>query len=523
MTTPYDAILIGAGHNGLVCACYLAAAGQRVLVLERRGIVGGAAVTEEFHPGFRNSTASYTVGLLDPTIIEDLQLHEHGLEIVPRSMANFLPLADDRSLSIFNDLERDTHQFANFSAHDADALPAFRAMLRDVGDFVRNYLHETPPKFGYHPREWLKLLRLGRDFLKLNSIRRRNLVDLFTLPIADLLDLYFENTHVKAALAFDALVGNYASLHTPGTAYGLLHHALGEVASQYGAWGHPIGGMGAITQAMLRQAQKLGVHVETNAEVSKVLIQNGRVCGVLTRDGSIYDAKVVAANCAPKQLYCDLIDRDYLDSEQRRRIAVTRTESAVLRINVALSDLPQFTCKPSTSEAEHHRAGIVIGPSLEYMEQAYLDARQGRWSLAPVIEMVIPSTVDSTLVPPGKHVASLFCLYFPYAREWDKHRELAADSVFQTIDKFAPNFSSSVIARQILTPLDLKRRFHLPGGDIFHGAHIPSQIWVNRPLSGYASYKGMLRGLFHCGAGAHPGGGVSGIPGRNAAQEILRS
>ena len=492
-------------------------------MFERRSLVGGAVVTEEFYPEFRNSIASYTVGLLDPRIIEDLRLLEHGLDIVPRKMANFLPLSKTDSLSIYNVDTIDAEEIARFSQHDADALPQFRNMLRSVGDFVRRYLHQTPPNVGSGLRGWMSLARSGFDFFRLDTELRQNVVDLFTLSIADLLGRWFENSHVKAAMAFDAVVGHFASLHSPGSAYGLLHHALGEVASQHGAWGHPIGGMGAITQAMLTQARSLGVFVQNDAEVAEVLVQNGRVRGIQLTDGSKTQAPVVVANCSPKHLYLDLLQSHEVDAKLRNRIQHTRTESAVLRINVALEALPQFTCLPSNRSDDHYRAGTVISPTIEYMENAYLDARRGEWSPSPIIEMLIPSTIDATLAPKGKHVASLFCQYFPYARDWDQHRDSAANTVFQAIDRYAPNFSELVIAREVLTPFDLESRFRLPQGDIFHGAHVPSQLWLNRPLIGYAAYQGGIKGLFHCGAGSHPGGGVSGIPGRNAAREILRS
>ncbi len=517
-----DVLILGGGHNGLVCACYLAAAGLRVRILERRQLVGGAAVTEEFHPGFRNSTASYTVGLLDADIVRNLKLHKHGLRIVPRPMANILPLSGRESLSIHNDDTKTAREFARFSPRDAEALPRFRAMIREVGDVVLRQMRRAPPNVGGGLRDWLNAALAAKDAQRLSMRRRQDLADLFLMPIADFLQGWFEHSHIQAAFAFDAVVGNHASLYAPGTAYGLLHHALGDVAGQKGVWGHAVGGMGAITQAMLAQARALGVAVETGAEVKEVIVEAGRARGAILADGSIRRARVTAANLAPKHLYLDLIDSDLLDADFRSRIDRTRTESAVLRINVALSELPQFKCNPGARIQDHHRAGVIIGPTLEYMENAYLDARRGAWSRQPVIELLIPSTMDDTLAPPGKHVASLFCQHFPRKRDWEQCGEEAADTVFATVDRVAPEFSRSVIARQVLTPADLERRFRLPGGDIFHGAHTLNQLWSNRPVMGYAAYRGPIAGLYHCGAGAHPGGGVSGIPGRNAAREILR-
>ena len=395
-------------------------------------------------------------------------------------------------------------------------------MVREIGDVVIRQMHRPPPNEGMGFRGWIQTLETTREIMRLSTQRRRDLSNLFLSSIVDLVGSWFENPHIQAAVAFDAIVGNYTSLHSPGSAYGLLHHAIGEVSNQRGIWGHPIGGMGAITQTMLKQALDLGVSVETNADVVEVCIENSKATGAVLADGSMRDAKTVVANLAPQHLYLDLIDRTYLDEDFAKSIKNLRSESAVLRINVALSELPQFVCKPSDDIQDHHRSGIVIGPTLDYMETAYVDARTGEWSHEPVIEMVIPSTVDDSLAPAGQHVASLFCQYFPYDCDWDKHRERAADTVFKTIDRCAPNFTSSVIARQILTPLDLERKFSLPRGDIFHLSHIPSQLWVNRPVLGNAAYRGPIPCLYHCGAGSHPGGGVSGIPGKNAARQILQ-
>lgn len=522
LSTQDDVLILGAGHNGLVCACYLAMSGLQVRILERRDIVGGACVTEEFYPGFRNSTASYTVGLLDSEIIRDLKLFQHGLRIVPRPLANFFPIGDGESLSIYNDSKNTQKEFERFSQNDAVALPKFQAMVREIGDVVIRQMHRTPPNKGAGIRGWVQSFETAREVMRLSTQRRRDLSKLFLSSIADLVGSWFENPYIQAALAFDAIVGNFQSLHSSGTAYGLLHHAIGEIANQRGVWGHPIGGMGAITQAMLKQATDLGVKVETNADVVEVCIENPNATGAVLADGSMRSAKTIVANLAPQQLYLELVDRGSLDEEFVRNIENLQSESAVLRINVALSELPQFLCKPSDEIQDHHRSGIVIGPTLDYMESAYLDARTKDWSRNPVIEMMIPSTVDDTLAPTGQHVASLFCQYFPYERDWDRVGARAADAVFKTIDQYAPNFSASVIDRQVLTPLDLERKFGLPRGDIFHLSHCPSQLWVNRPVIGHAAYRGPVSRLYHCGAGSHPGGGVSGLPGKNAARQVLR-
>ena len=517
-----EILILGGGHNGLVCACYLAASGARVRVLERRSIVGGAAVTEEFHPGFHNSTASYTVGLLDPTVVRDLKLHKHGLTIIPRPMANFIPLSDRESLSIYNDVDSNRREFSRFSVRDAEALPHFRSMISEVGEIVSRWMQRPPPNLGGGMREWINALLVLKDVSTIGLKRQQRIAEMLLAPAADVLQHWFENEHIQAAMAFDAVVGNHSSLRSPGTAYGLLHHAIGETNGQKGVWGHAIGGMGAITQAMLQQALALGVAVETEAEVTLVEVEDGGVCGAVLEDGSSRPSTTIVANLAPQQLYLNLIDRQLLDTEFRSRIENVRAESAVLRINVALSELPEFTCKEGDGIQNHHRAGIVFAPTLDYVEDAYLDARTGPWSKRPVIELLIPSTVDDTLAPAGKHVGSLFCQHFPRKRDWTALGKHAVDSVFATIDQYAPNFSRSVIATEVLTPLDLERRFRLPGGDIFHVAHTLDQLWINRPLLGFAGYRGAFKGLYHCGAGSHPGGGVSGLPGRNAARAILR-
>lgn len=522
----YDVIIVGGGHNGLVCACYLARGGQRVLVLERRGVVGGAAVTEEFHPGYRNSVASYTVSLLHPQVIEDLHLADHGLQVVLRPQGNFFPLSQTESLSFHSDRAATQAEFARFSAADAEALPGYLAMLDGVVEFLRGELLRTPPNVG---GGFLDLVRAGSMALragKLSMTVRRDVVDMFTKSAAQVLDAWFENDHIKAAFAFDALVGNYAAPSTPGSAYVLLHHVFGQVNGVDGAWGHAIGGMGAITGAMRAEAESLGVTVRTDAEVAEVVVEAGQAQGVRLHDGSRVRGRRVAANVGPKRLFLELLEPGHLSGEFLRRMRAYRTVSASFRMNVALDELPDFSCRPGIDLALHHQAGVVVGPTMAYLEQAYLDARAHGYSRRPVVEMLIPSTVDDSLAPPGKHVASLFCQHFdpelPGGASWDDHREAAADAVIDAVTAFAPNFREAVIARQIHSPTDLERKFGLTGGDIFHGALSLDQLWSNRPLLGYADYRTPIANLYLCGAGAHPGGGVTGIPGHNAAREILR-
>lgn len=521
-----DIIIVGGGHNGLVCACYLARAGKKVTVLERRSIVGGAAVTEEFHPGFRNSVASYTVSLLNPKIIEDLRLREHGLQIKLRPQSNFFPLSDSESLSFHRDFAQTRAEIARFSPRDAEALPGFYAMLESVADILRGELLRTPPNVGGGLSDLLRAGSFGWRAKKWSMAERRDALDLFTKSAADVLDAWFENEHVKAAFAFDSIVGNYGAPSTPGSAYVLLHHVFGEVNGEKGAWGHAIGGMGAITQAMLREAERLGVQVRTDAAVEEVLVENGRALGVRLVDGEELRAARVVSNVGPKLLYTQMVNQRHLSEEFRRRVRGYKVGSGTFRMNVALSELPDFTCAPGTELQRHHQSGIVIGPDMQYLEQAYLDAKQFGWSRSPIVEILIPSTVDDSLAPPGQHVASLFCQQFapqlPDGKSWDDHREAAADTIVETVTRYAPNFRDSIIARQIHSPLDLERKFGLMGGDIFHGALGLDQLWSNRPFMGYGDYRTPIEGLYICGSGTHPGGGVTGVPGHNAAREILK-
>jgi len=527
MPTPssrYDAVIIGGGHNGLVCACYLAAGGLSVAVFERRGVVGGAAVTEEFHPGFRNSTASYTVSLLHPKVLRDLKLAQHGLSIVERPLANFLPLASGDCLRVGGGLAATQAEVARFSTRDAAALPEYYAMLGRVADVLRALLLETPPNVGGGIADWLQAWKVGGRLKRLTLPERRDVLDLFTKSAGDLLDRWFESEPIKAAFGFDAVVGNFASPYTPGSAYVLLHHVFGEVNGKRGQWGHAKGGMGAITQAMAREAQARGVVIFTDSPVARITVRGVSATGIALADGSEIAAGRVVANVNPKLLYLRLIDASALDADFLRRIDAYRCASASFRMNVALDALPEFSCLPG--DGPHLRSGIIVGPSLAYMERAYFDARQQGWSREPIVEMLIPSLVDPTLAPPGKHVASLFCQHanpeLPGARSWDDIREEVADLMLDTVGRHAPGFRASVIARRALSPLDLEREFGLIGGDIFHGQLTLDQLFSARPVLGHGNYRGPLKGLYMCGAGTHPGGGVTGVPGHNAAREILR-
>src|SRR6202790_3540759 len=523
-----DAVIVGGGHNGLVCAAYLAAAGLKVTVLERRGVVGGAAVTEEFHPGFRNSVAAYTVSLLNPKVIRDLELPRHGLAVVGRKLANFLPLDETRYLKI--GAGKTEQEVAKFSTRDAARLAAYSARLGVVADVLRDLVLETPPNVT--AGGWLTAIpqllrgaRLGRRIAKLDMPMRRELLDLFVKSAGDYLDAWFESAPIKAAYGFDGIVGNYASPYAAGSCYVLLHHVFGEVNGKKGAWGQASGGMGGMSQAMAKAAAERGVDIRVSSPVREGLVEAGRAVGVVTEKGEVIRARSVVSNLNPKLLYGALIDPAALPQDFRERISRWRCGSGTFRMNVALAELPDFKALPGRVAADHHTAGIIMAPSLAYMDQAYLDAKAGGWSKRPIVEMLIPSTLDDSLAPAGQHVASLFCQHvapeLPDGKSWDDHRDEVADLMIATVDQYAPGFAASVIGRQVLSPLDLERQFGLLGGDIFHGALTLNQLFSARPMLGHADYRGPLKGLYHCGSGAHPGGGVTGAPGHNAARVIL--
>jgi phytoene dehydrogenase-like protein len=520
----YDAIVIGAGHNGLVTACYLARAGLRVLVLERRDVVGGACVTEETFPGFKVSTAAYVNSLFHTAIVRDLKLAAYGYEVLARDPSSFTPLPDGRSLLMGPDTDLTRREIAKFSVGDAERYPRYEAMLERVAAVVEPTLTMAPPDL-LKPRlgDLRTLLSLGRAFRRLGDAAGEA-VEILTGAARPILDRWFESEELKGTLATDAVIGAMASPSTPGTAYVLFHHVMGESGGKRGVWAYVRGGMGGLTQALAAVARDLGADIRCDAEVARILVRDGRAVGVALGSGDEFHAPIVASNADARVTFLRLLERSALPEAFVADVERISYASGSLKINVALGELPRFRALPGTAPGPQHRGTIHICPDPDYIERAFDDAKYGRPSAEPVLECTIPSAVDETVAPPGRHLMSMFVQYAPYElREgsWDDLGEAFADRCFDLVDEYAPNFKRAVLARQVLTPLDLERVFNLTGGNIFQGAMTPGQLFAFRPVPGYARYRTPLAGLYLCGAAAHPGGGVMGTPGLNAAGEIL--
>ncbi len=523
----YDAIVVGGGHNGLVLAAYLARAGERVLVLEARDRLGGACTTEETWPGFRVSTAAYVVSLFRPEIVRDLELARHGYAVLPRDPSSFTPFPDGRHLLLGPDRARTRREVAKLSARDAERLPEYEAMLERIAAAIEPALLATPPDpFSGRWRDALRLARLGRRFLRLGRDGPRA-VELLTGAARDVLDRWFESDALKATLATDAIIGAWAAPSTPGTAYVLFHHVMGEVDGARGVWGYVRGGMGALPEAIAAAARAAGAELRVGAPVARILIEDGAAAGVVLEDGTELRSRRVASNADATRTLLGLVGERHLPPEVAAAVRRIDYASGSVKINVALDRLPSFRALPSAGDAPgpQHRGTVHVAPSMAYLERAFDDARAGLPSSAPVLECTLPSAVDPTVAPPGKHLMSMFVQYAPYrlARgSWDAERDLFADRCFEVLEEYAPGFRSSVLAREVLTPVDLERRFGLTGGNIFQGAMTPTQLFSMRPLPGYADYRTPIRNLYLCGAATHPGGGVMGACGYNAAREMLR-
>jgi phytoene dehydrogenase-like protein len=521
----YDAIVIGAGHNGLVTACYLARAGLRVLVLERRYIVGGACVTEETFPGYKVSTASYVNSLFHTQIVQDLNLGRYGYEVLPRDPSSFTPFPDGRSLLMGSNTELTRNEIAKFSTRDAERYPQYEAMLERVAALVEPTLTMAPPDL-LRPRlaDIRSMLTLGLAFRRRLRDSAGETVELLTGAARPILDRWFESEELKGTLATDAIIGAMASPSMPGTAYVLFHHVMGEAGGSRGVWAYMRGGMGSITQALAAAARDLGADIRCEAEVTRIDVRDGQAAGVVLASGDEFSAPIVASNADAHVTFLRLLDRQILPDAFVADVERISYASASLKINVALGELPNFTALPGMDAGPQHRGTIHICPDQDYIERAFDDAKYGRPSAAPVIECQLPSVVDPTVAPPGKHLMSMFIQYAPYELRngsWSDQRDVFADRCFDVLNEYAPNFKNSVIDRQVLAPPDLERVFNLTGGNIFQGAMTPGQLFAFRPVPGYARYRTPVRGLYLCGSAAHPGGGVMGTPGLNAAREIL--
>ena len=521
----WDTIIIGGGHNGLVAAAYLAKAGQSVLVLERRHLLGGCSVTEEIWPVFKVSTAAYVNSLLRPEIIRDLDLPKYGFQMLPRSPSSFTPFPDGRYLMMGPDAEMTRREISKFSAKDAENLPKYEAMLTRIADFLEPMLDQTPPDpWSNRPGDLISMGKLAWQFKKLGRAGQEA-VEILTGAARPILDRWFESEQLKVTLATDAVIGVMASPSMPGTAYVLFHHVMGECNGVRGVWGYVRGGMGMIAESIASAAKAAGAEIRTNAEVSKILSKLGRVEGVVLADGTELRAKRVASNVDCHLTFEKFMTPDQLPPEFLADIQAIDYTSATLKINVALNELPNFKALPGSAVGPQHQGTVHICPDFDYLERAYDDAKYGRPSASPILECTMASAVDSSLTPEGKHLMSMFIQYAPTKlREgsWDDRKEQFADRCFDILNEYAPNFKAAVIDRQILSPLDLERTFGLTGGNIFQGAMSLNKMFFMRPAIGYSRYRTPVKGLYLCGSAAHPGGGVIGAAGRNAAREILR-
>lgn len=522
--TKYDVIVIGGGHNGLVNAAYLAKAGRKVLVLERRHVLGGAAVTEEIFPGFKFSVASYVVSLLRPEIIRELDLPRHGLEILPLD-GTFTPMPDGDYLWRVNDPAKTRREIARHSKLDAEAYDEYGRAMVHMGRFVKPVLNMTPPDpTSLDPRGLLNLLSLGRRFQALSNQDKYNQVQLMTMSAVDFLDQWFETDVLKATMAASGIIGTFLGVRSPGTAYVLLHHYMGEIDGAFRSWGFARGGTGAISTAIADAAREAGVEIRTETSVSRILVKDGAAAGVVLFNGDYVTADVVSSSVDPNLTFLQMVGIEHLPAEFVEDVSRYKYRGSSGKVNLALDGLPNFTALPG--EGAHLRGAISISPSVEYMERAYDEAKYGRYSRRPYVDMVIPSLTDPSVAPPGRHVMSCFVQYAPYnlkeGGSWDDHRDAFGETVIDTIAQHAPNIRDLILHRQVLTPLDIERTFGLTEGNIFQGELTLEQLFCLRPAPGWAQYRTPVKGLYMCGSATHPGGGIMGAPGRNAAQRILK-
>ena len=519
----YDVAVIGGGHNGLICAAYLAKAGRRVVVLEKRHVLGGAAVSEELYPGFTFSVASYVVSLFRPHIIRELSLARHGYHVMPMDCA-FQPLPEGPGLARWGDPERTREEVSRYSAKDAETYPEFSRVMTRMGQLAKAVIDHPPPRLGsLHPRDLRAFARLGRTGALLEAPLRRLAVKLFTMSAADFLDQWFESSILKGPLAASGIIGTFKGVRTPGTAYVLLHHYMGEIDGAFRSWGLSKGGTGGVSLACARAAESFGAEIRTSAPVTAVLHHSGRASGIALEDGDEIHAQTVVSNLDPRRTLFGLVGKEHLPTEVAAELSRYKYEGSSGKVNLALDGVPEFTCRPGTGE--HLWGDIAIAPNVEYLEAAYREAKYGTFSRRPFINVVIPSLTDPSVAPPGKHVMSCFVQYAPYhlaEGSWEDQREAFGDAVMDTLAEYAPRIKEMTLYRQVLTPLDLEQQFGLTEGNIFHGELGLEQLFFQRPTLGLAHYQTPIRGLWLCGSGTHPGGGIMGASGELAAKAILR-
>src|SRR5438270_1855864 len=524
MNNKYDVVVIGGGHNGLVNAAYLARAGKRVLVLERRHVLGGAAVTEAIVPGFKFSVCSYVVSLLRPEIIRDLDLPRHGLEILPLD-GTFTPMPNGDHLWRVNDHSKTRREIARHSKVDAEAYDEFGKAMLQMCRFVKPILNMTPPDPStLNPRELMKFAFLGRRFQGLSSEDKYNQVQLMTMSAVDFLDQWFETDVLKATMSASGIIGTFLGVRSPGTAYVLLHHYMGEIDGAFRAWGFARGGTGAISNSIGDAAREAGVEIRTQAAIAKIIVKDGKAKGVVLTNGDEIYAETISSSVDPRLTFNKFIEAEHLPSDFLEDINRFKYRGSSGKVNMALDGLPNFKCMPV--DGPHLRGAMSISPSVEYMERAYDDAKYGHFSKRPYIDMVIPSLTDPSVAPPGKHVMSCFVQYAPYklapGLNWDTEKEKFGDTVIDTIAEYAPNIRELILHRQVVTPLDLEREFGLTEGNIFQGELSLEQLFFLRPVAGWAQFRTPIKNLYMCGSATHPGGGIMGAPGRLSALEILK-
>ena len=523
MISSYDVIIIGSGHNGLTNAAYLARAGRKVLVLERRHMVGGAAVTEEIYPGFKFSVCSYVVSLLRPEVMRELELARYDLEIIPLD-STFTPTPGGNYLARWGDHAKTRRELMRHSLADAEAYEQFGQLMYRMAMAVKPMLGLVPPDpTSFDPRELIEILRFSRRFKGLEEKNLYALAKLMTMSSADYLNEWFETEVLKATMSASGIIGTFMGPRSPGTAYVLLHHYMGELDGSFRAWGFARGGMGSISRAIAQAAENHGAEIRLNAEVDQILVKERRACGVVLQGGEEIQAKVVVSGVDPKRTFLRLIEAEHLEADFVARVKKFKMRGSSGKVNLALDALPDFTCLPGNGP--HLRGAISISPSIDYLERAYDDAKYGNYSRRPYLDIIIPSTIDPSMAPPGKHVMSIFVQYAPYHLKngtWPEKREEFGDNVIDTLAEYAPNLKNIILHRQVVTPWDLERDFGLTEGNIFHGELTLDQLFFLRPVAGWARYRTPLKGLYLCGSGTHPGGGVMAAGGRLAALEILK-